>query len=69
MSIRAKLYTAIVVVVAGLALPGVDRRQVDLVDHGLVGLDDAVVDGDAEAALRPQDGDPELTLEHHLAFR
>ena len=55
-------------VVPGDAFAGGDRVQVDLVDDGLVGLDDAVGHVDPEVALRPEHRDPELPLEHDLVL-
>jgi hypothetical protein len=48
---RAELLDARLHVVAGDPLAGGDRRQVDLVDDRLVGLDHPVGDVDAEVAL------------------
>ena len=45
-----------------------DRLEVDLVDHGLVGLDDARGDVDPQVALGAQHGDPQLALEHDLVL-
>lgn len=43
-----------------------DRSQVDLVEDALVVGDRGVRDLDAEVLLRPQHGEPELTLQLHL---
>ena len=44
------------------------RVEVDLVDHRLVVLDDAVGHVDAELALGPQHGHPQPPLEHDLVL-
>ena len=64
----AELLDARLHVVAGDPLARGDRREVDVVDDRLVGLDDAVGDVDAEVALRLEHGDPELALEHDLVL-
>ena len=66
---RAELLDPGLHVVAGDPLPRVDRREVDLVDHGLVGLDRAVRHLDAELLLRPEHGQPEPALQDDLLFR
>ena len=55
-------------VVAGDPLPGLDRVEVDLVDDGFVGLDGAVGHVDAELGLRPEDREPQSSLEHDLVL-
>ena len=66
---RGELLDARLHVVACDLLAGVDRGQVDLVDDGFVRLDHAVGHLDAELALCPEDGQPEVALEDHLAPR
>jgi len=39
-----------------------DAGQIDIIDHGLVRLDDAVGQRNAEIALRPEDRDPQPPL-------
>jgi hypothetical protein len=55
-------------IVAGDALPSRDRGQVDLPDDGLVVLDDAIGDVDAEILLSLHHRDPEPALQHDLVF-
>ena len=56
-------------VVAGDPLAGLDRLEVDLVDHLLVGLDGLRRHVDPELALGLEHGDPEPALEHDLGRR
>ena len=55
-------------VVTGDTLPSIDRRQIDAIDHVLVGLDRLPGHVDPELLLGLEDGDPELSLEHDLAL-
>ena len=65
---RGELLDAGLHVVAGDPLAGLDRREVDLVDDRLVGLDHAVGHVDAEVALGPEHGQPQPPLEHDLVL-
>ncbi len=65
----AELLDAGLDVVAVHPLPSLDRRQVDIVNHLLVGLDHPVGYGDPKSALRLEHGDPQPPLGHHLAGR
>ncbi len=56
-------------VVAGDLLAVGDRLEVDLVDDGLVRLDDAVGRLDTEILLGHEDGDPQSALEDDLVLR
>ena len=56
-------------VVAGDPLPGLDARQVDLVDHRHVVVDHVERQVEAEVVLGPQHRHPQLPLEHHLVLR
>ena len=53
----------------GDPLPLADRRQVHLIDHGPVVLDDSVGDVHAEVTLGLHHGDPELAFHDHLGLR
>jgi len=66
---RGELLDARLDVMTGDALPGLDARQVDLVDHGDVVVDHLEREVDSEVALGPHDGHPEPSLEHHLVLR
>ena len=55
-------------VVAGDRLPGLYRGEVHLADDRFVGLDHPVGHVEAEAALGPQDGQPQPALQHHPAL-
>ncbi|CCW13901.1 hypothetical protein EBESD8_44640 [Rhodococcus aetherivorans] len=56
-------------VVAGDALAGRDRLEVDLLEHPLVVGQGLLRDVDPEFRLRPEDRQPQLALEHDLVLR
>jgi hypothetical protein len=66
---RIELLDACLDVVARHLLTRHDLREVNPVDHGLIGLDDTFLDGYAEIALGTQHRDPESPLGPDLFLR